>query len=200
MTGRRYFLKSIGSLASLTFLSRRVFGQSRGQQQDHEQGSDGGTGTTRRQQDDSIRDFLSSFEQIQGDQDIGLSTPIYEEETLIHAPIIQVVAGAERTVWLHVSVKRWFPNIWEQAQSCKAWTTDAKVGGNRANVDKLFLQMYGYWDNGNNTDNYECRNCNYLASVIRRENNFPFPVTKSKVSATARCWGPNRGPIRASVG
>ncbi len=103
--------------------------------------------------------------------------------------------GKKTVVWLHFEVERWFPNIFEQAQKARAWTTDAEEGGNPISVGKLWVQMYGYWDGGNKTTEVECSSCSSVATDTKRGNTFPFPVFESGVSGTAKCEVPNIGPI-----
>lgn len=105
------------------------------------------------------------------------STPIYDEKTL-------------NVVWLHREVSRWW-DTYKQEQKCKAWTTDAKEGGNPVTVEEITAWMYGFWDDGNKTTQETAVNASSVETKTKLQQNFPWPgETPYQVCGKAWCKGP----------
>ena len=119
--------------------------------------------------------------------------PEYVEEYYQVRPLIQYSTGGDTAtvlVWLHTWCRRKY-NTFAQKNWSKAWTTDAKDGGNAVNVGELTTWLYSYIDDGNNTRQKSVSNGNMVEQGPHSQDNTPWPgFTPYKL--TARSW--SRGP------
>ncbi|MEW6145131.1 MAG: hypothetical protein AB1598_08960 [Thermodesulfobacteriota bacterium] len=116
--------------------------------------------------------------------------PVREEIITNRMPFYDPTA--EKTIWLHCQVRRWW-DTYKQEQECKAWLSDQQDGGgNPYNAGEITAWMSGFWNDGNRTTQKTVRNSSSVITNTMLQNNFPWPgQTPYRVCGRAWCKRPD---------
>ena len=140
--------------------------------------------------------------------DAGLISPL---EIHTHRVSIPISVGTDPglagsgVIFLHLSLQR-YDHTFNTEYRAECWIDDQQDGkGNRIKIKKLHLNMYGFWDGGNNTATSIIENADYADTGRKKDacdvGPIPSPcMHRSDVYAYAECWIPSHvGPIKAQI-